>query len=122
VIRRLRGELAQVPGASLFLQAVQDIRVDGRAANAQYQYTLQADSPDELFSWAPKVLAELQKIPQMTEVNSDQQNNGLETDLIIDRDTAARLVSRSPSSTIRSMTRSASAKYQRSTILATSIT
>jgi multidrug efflux pump len=91
VIRRLRGELAQVPGASLFLQAVQDIRVGGRAANAQYQYTLQADSSDELFSWAPKVLAELQKIPQMTEVNSDQQNNGLETDLIIDRDTAARL-------------------------------
>jgi multidrug efflux pump len=91
VIRRLRGELAQVPGASLFLQAVQDIRVGGRAANAQYQYTLQADSSDELFSWAPKVLAELQKIPQMTEVNSDQQNNGLETDIIIDRDTAARL-------------------------------
>jgi multidrug efflux pump len=91
VIRRLRGELAQVPGASLFLQAVQDIRVGGRAANAQYQYTLQDDSSDELFSWAPKILAELQKIPQMTEVNSDQQNNGLETDLVIDRDTAARL-------------------------------
>jgi multidrug efflux pump len=91
VIRRLRGELAQVPGASLFLQAVQDIRVGGRAANAQYQYTLQADSSDELFAWAPKVLSELQKIPQMTEVNSDQQNNGLETDLTIDRDTAARL-------------------------------
>jgi multidrug efflux pump len=91
VIRGLRGELAQVPGASLFLQAVQDIRVGGRAANAQYQYTLQADSSDELFAWAPKVLAELQKVPQMTEVNSDQQNNGLETDIVIDRDTAARL-------------------------------
>jgi multidrug efflux pump len=91
VIRRLRGELAQVPGASLFLQAVQDIRVGGRAANAQYQYTLQADSSDELFAWSPKVLAELQKVPQMTEVNSDQQNNGLETDIVIDRDTAARL-------------------------------
>jgi multidrug efflux pump len=91
VISRLRGELAQVPGASLFLQAVQDIRVGGRAANAQYQYTLQADSSDELFAWAPKVLAELQKIPQMTEVNSDQQNNGLETDIVIDRDTSGRL-------------------------------
>jgi multidrug efflux pump len=91
VIRRLRGELAQVPGASLFLQAVQDIRVGGRAANAQYQYTLQADSSDELFAWAPKVLAKLQKIRQMTEVNSDQQNNGRGTDLTIDRDTAARL-------------------------------
>jgi multidrug efflux pump len=91
VIRRLRGELAQVPGASLFLQAVQDIRVGGRAANAQYQYTLQADNSDELFAWSPKVLAELQKVPQMTQVNSDQQNNGLETDLVIDRDTAARL-------------------------------
>jgi multidrug efflux pump len=91
VIRRMRGQLAQVPGASLFLQAVQDIRVGGRAANAQYQYTLQADNSDELFAWAPKVLAELQKVTQMTEVNSDQQNNGLETDIVIDRDTAARL-------------------------------
>ncbi len=91
VIRRLRGELAQVPGATLFLQAVQDIRVGGRAANAQYQYTLQADTVEDLFSWAPKILAELQKVPQMTDVNSDQQNHGVETDLVIDRDTAARL-------------------------------
>ena len=94
VIRRLRGELAQVPGATLFLQAVQDIRVGGRAANAQYQYTLQADTVDDLLAWAPKVLAELQKIPHMTDVNSDQQNRGLETDLVIDRDTAARSGSR----------------------------
>ncbi len=91
VIRRLRGELAQVAGATLFLQAVQDIRVGGRAANAQYQYTLQADTVDELYTWAPKILAELQKVPQLTDVNSDQQNKGLETDITIDRETAARL-------------------------------
>jgi multidrug efflux pump len=91
VIRRLRGQLAQVPGASLFLQAVQDIRVGGRAANAQYQFTLQADTVDELFTWAPKILAELQRVPQLADVNSDQQNRGLETDITIDRETAARL-------------------------------
>ena len=91
VIRRLRGELAQVPGATLFLQAVQDIRIGGRASNAQYQYTVQADSVDDLLVWAPKILAALQQIPQLTDVNSDQQTRGLETDLVIDRDTAARL-------------------------------
>ena len=91
VIRRLRGQLAQVPGASLFLQAVQDIRVGGRAANAQYQFSLQADTVDELYTWAPKILAELQRTPQLADVNSDQQNRGLEIDITIDRDTAARL-------------------------------
>jgi multidrug efflux pump len=91
VIRRLRGELAQVAGATLFLQAVQDIRVGGRAANAQYQFSLQADTVEELYTWAPRILAEMQKVPQLTDVNSDQQNNGLETDITIDRETAARL-------------------------------
>jgi multidrug efflux pump len=91
VIRRLRGQLAQVPGASLFLQAVQDIRVGGRAANAQYQFSLQADTVDELYTWAPRILAELQRAPQLADVNSDQQNRGLEIDVTIDRDTAARL-------------------------------
>jgi len=91
VIRRLRGELAQVAGATLFLQAVQDIRVGGRAANAQYQFSLQADTVEELYAWAPKILAELQKVPKLTDVNSDQQNQGLETDITIDRETAARL-------------------------------
>ena len=80
-----------MPGASLFLQAVQDIRVGGRAANAQYQFTLQADTVDELYTWAPKILAELQRVPELADVNSDQQNRGLETDITIDRDTAARL-------------------------------
>jgi multidrug efflux pump len=91
VIVRLTRELAQVPGATLFLQAVQDIRVGGRAANAQYQYTLQADNVEELYTWVPRILAELQKLPILTQVNSDQQNKGLETDITIDRDTAARL-------------------------------
>jgi multidrug efflux pump len=91
VIARLSRELAQVPGATLFMQAVQDIRVGGRAANAQYQYTLQADTVDELYVWAPRILAELQRVPVLTQVNSDQQNKGLETDITIDRDTAARL-------------------------------
>jgi multidrug efflux pump len=92
VIARLTRELAaQVPGAPVFMQAVQDIRVGGRAANAQYQYTLQADTVGELYEWAPRILAELQKEPVLTQVNSDQQNKGLETDITIDRDTAARL-------------------------------
>jgi multidrug efflux pump len=91
VIRRLSGDMAQVAGATMFLQAVQDIRVGGRAANAQYQYTLQADTVEELYTWAPRILAELQKVPDLTQVNSDQQNKGLETDITIDRDTAARL-------------------------------
>jgi multidrug efflux pump len=91
VIGRLRGRLAQVAGARLFLQGVQDIRVGGRQSNAQYQYTLQGEDLTELYSWAPKVTAELEKLPELTDVNSDQQQHGLETDLVIDRPTAARL-------------------------------
>ncbi len=91
VIARLRGKLAQVPGAALFLQAVQDFRVGGRAGNAQYQYTIQGDSLDDVYSWSPKILQALQQVPELRDVNSDQQNKGLETDLVIDRPTAARL-------------------------------
>jgi multidrug efflux pump len=91
VIGRLRGKLSQVPGASLYLQAGQDIRVGGRAGNAQYQYTLQADNLGELRIWAPKLTEALQHMPELSDVNSDQQDKGLETDLVIDRDTAARL-------------------------------
>ncbi|MBZ9995632.1 efflux RND transporter permease subunit [Mesorhizobium sp. BH1-1-4] len=91
VIARLRPELAVVPGATLFLQAVQDIRVGGRQSNAQYQYALQGDSFDELAQWAPKLAAALQTEPKLTDVNSDQQNKGLEADVTIDRDTATRL-------------------------------
>jgi multidrug efflux pump len=91
VIARLRPKLARVPGGRLFLQAAQDIRVGGRQSNAQYQYTLQADTSAELYEWAPKLTAALQKRPELTDVNSDQQQKGLETDLFIDRPTAARL-------------------------------
>src|SRR5438477_812247 len=91
VIGRLRGKLAQVAGARLFLQPVQDIRVGGRQSNALYQYTLQGDNLAELYEWAPKVTAALEQVTELTDVNSDQQQKGLETDLVIDRPTAARL-------------------------------
>ena len=91
VIAKLRGKTAQVPGASLFLQTTQDIRAGGRQSQAQYQYTLQSDSLTDLQTWAPKLLAALKKNPNFTDVNSDQQDSGLETDVLIDRPTASRL-------------------------------
>jgi multidrug efflux pump len=91
VITRLRRELSQVAGGRLFLQAVQDIRVGGRASNAQFQYTLQADTTEDVYTWAPKLLDALQHSPVLADVNSDQQQKGLETDILIDRDTASRL-------------------------------
>ena len=91
VIARLRGKLAHEPGANLFLQPVQDIRVGGRASNAQYQYTLQADNLDELSTWGPRVLKALSQISILADVNTDQQDKGLQTSLIIDHDAVARL-------------------------------
>ena len=91
VISRLRGKLAHVPGATLYLQAAQDLQIGGRMGNAQYQYTLQSESLDDLNQWAPKVLAKLRQLRQLKDVNTDQQNRGLEAKLVIDRDTAARL-------------------------------
>ncbi len=91
VIARLRGKLAHVPGATLYLQSAQDLQIGGRMGNAQYQYTLQSENLDDLNQWAPKVLARLRKLPQLKDVNTDQQNRGLEAKLVIDRDTAARL-------------------------------
>ncbi len=91
VIGRLRRELSAVPGATLFLQPVQDIRVGGRPSNALYQYTLRSDDLQALNEWVPKITAALEKVPQLADVNSDQQDKGLETDLAIDRSTAARL-------------------------------
>ena len=91
VIARLRGKLSQVAGANLYLQAVQDIRVGGRQSNAQYQFTLQGDTLDELQTWAPKLAQALQQVPELTEVNSDQQQKGLAIGLAIDRETASRL-------------------------------
>jgi multidrug efflux pump len=91
VIARLRPKLAQVPGGRLFLNAVQDIRAGGRSGNASYQYTLQSDSADDLFNWSPKLVQALEHSSVLADVNSDQQQKGLETDLVIDRDTASRL-------------------------------
>ncbi|MGK9169197.1 efflux RND transporter permease subunit [Inquilinus limosus] len=91
VIARLRDKLAVVPGVRLFLVSAQDIRAGGRQSNAAYQYTLQSDSSQELQEWGPKLVQALQQSPVLADVNSDQQQKGLETDLVIDRDTAARL-------------------------------
>jgi multidrug efflux pump len=90
VMARLRPRLAEVPGASLFLQAVQDIRLGGRQSNAQYQYTLTADQLEDLQTWTPRLQRELANVPALVDVNSDQQVRGLETVLDIDRATAAR--------------------------------
>ena len=91
VIARLRGKLAKEPGAMLYLQSVQDIRVGGRASNAQYQYTLQADDLQQLREWEPKVRNALSHLPNLVDVNTDQQDKGLQTTLDVDRDQAARL-------------------------------
>jgi multidrug efflux pump len=91
VIARIRDSTAHVPGAALFLQAVQDLSVGGRFGAAQYQYTLQADNLDDLNHWAPILQARLAKIPELRDVNSDQQMHGLESSLVVDRDTASRL-------------------------------
>ena len=91
IIARLRIKLAKEPGANLFLNPVQDIRVGGRQANATYQYTLQADDLDELRTWEPRIRATLSRLPQLVDVNTDQQDKGLQTSLVIDRDAAAQL-------------------------------
>ncbi|HYS19259.1 MAG TPA: multidrug efflux RND transporter permease subunit [Candidatus Binatia bacterium] len=91
VIERLRGKLAHVPGATLFLQAVQDLRIGGRQSNAQYQYTLQSTDLAELNAFAPQMLAKLRSLPGLRDVATDQQNRGLQASLLIDRDTASRL-------------------------------
>jgi multidrug efflux pump len=91
VVNRLRGKLARIPGATLFLMPSQDLRVGGRGSNSQYQFTLQADSLKDLNEWAPKLLAKLKTVPIILDANSDQQIHGLETELVIDRGTASRL-------------------------------
>jgi multidrug efflux pump len=91
VIARIRSKTSGIPGAALYLQAVQDLTVGGRGSAAQYQYTLQADSLDDLTHWAPILQQRLAKIPELRDVNSDQQTHGLESAIVIDRDTAGRL-------------------------------
>jgi multidrug efflux pump len=91
VIARLRIRTASVPGATLYMQAAQDIHVGGRASNSQYEYTIQSDSVLDLNTWAPRLLDKLRTLPQLRDANSDQQIRGLESALVIDRDTASRL-------------------------------
>ncbi len=91
VIARLRTKLARVAGGRLFLQTVQDMRAGARQSNAEYQYTLLGDDSHEIYEWTPKLMEALQHSPDLVDVNSDQQQKGLETDLVIDRDSAARL-------------------------------
>jgi multidrug efflux pump len=91
VIARIRSKTSGIPGAALYLQAVQDLSVGGRMGAAQYQYTLQADNLSDLTHWAPILLQRLAKIPELRDVNSDQQMHGLESAIVIDRDSAGRL-------------------------------
>jgi multidrug efflux pump len=91
IIARLRGKLSHEPGANLFLQPVQDIRVGGRSGGAQYQYTLQADSTDTLRTWEPQVKNALSEVTSLADVNTDAQDKGLQTSLVVNRDAIARL-------------------------------
>jgi multidrug efflux pump len=91
VIGRIRKHVADISGASLYLQSVQDVNIGGRLANAQYQYTLQSDDLNLLNEWAPKLLRKMRAMPILVDVSSDQQNSGLEAGVVVDRDTASKL-------------------------------
>ena len=90
IIARLRPKLARIPGATLYLQASQDLRVGGRSSTALYQFTMLGDNLQDLTTYAPHMLAELKTIPIIADVNSDQQNRGLQSMVDYDRKTAAR--------------------------------
>ena len=90
VMARLRPKLARVPGASLYLQAAQDVRVGGRSSAAQYQFTMRGDNVQDLITYAPSMYEQLKIIPIITDINSDQQNKGLQAEVNYDRKTAAR--------------------------------
>jgi len=91
IVARLRARLAREPGAGLVLNPVQDIRVGGRQSRATYQYTIQADNLEELRVWEPRIRESLARLPELADVSTDQQNKGLSTSIVIDRDAAARL-------------------------------
>jgi multidrug efflux pump len=91
IINRLRPKLNRLPVASAFLQAAQDLRIGGRSSSAMYQYTIQADNLTDLSTWGPRLLAEMKKLPGLQDVNTDQQNGGLDEYLTYDRTTAAKL-------------------------------
>ena len=91
VIRRLQPELAQVAGITLFMQPVQDLTVEDRVSRTQFQYTLEDPNADELNAFAPQMVEQLQELPELRDVASDQQVSGLRAKLVFDRDTASRL-------------------------------
>jgi multidrug efflux pump len=91
VIRRMQPELAKAPGITLFMQPVQDLSVEDRVSRTQFQYTLEDPNADELNALAPQMLARMQKLPQLSDVASDQQTLGLRAKLVFDRNTASRL-------------------------------
>ena len=91
IVNRLRGKLAVVPGATLFLTPTQDLQIGGRQSNAQFQYTVQSEDLQELNYWTPRIVAKLRSLPELRDVNSDQQDKGLAAEVIVDRDTASRL-------------------------------
>src|SRR6185369_3060568 len=88
IIRRLQPELAKVDGITLFMQPVQDLTVDDRVSRTQFQYSLEDADAKELNTWAPRLVEKLQALPQLRDVASDQQTEGLQANLVIDRDTA----------------------------------
>ncbi|HWA97661.1 MAG TPA: efflux RND transporter permease subunit, partial [Pirellulales bacterium] len=91
IIRRLQPKLAEIEGITLFMQPVQDLTVETRVSRTQFQYSLEDPDTDELAEWAPRLVAKLQALPQLRDVASDQQNDGLQARIVIDRDTASRL-------------------------------
>jgi multidrug efflux pump len=91
ILGRLRPKMTSLPVASAFLQPAQDLRIGGRASNALYQYTIQSDNVQDLARWGPILLTEMRKLPGFQDVNSDQQNGGLDQYLTYDRASAARL-------------------------------
>jgi hydrophobe/amphiphile efflux-1 (HAE1) family protein len=91
VVNRLRRKVTSVPGATLFLQSNQELQMGGRGSDAQYQYTLSDENLDELNTWAPQLLARMRTMPELRDTSTDQQDQGLSANLVIDRDTASRL-------------------------------
>jgi hydrophobe/amphiphile efflux-1 (HAE1) family protein len=91
ILNRLRPKTNGIPGAQLYLQSQQELNIGGRQSATQYQYSLTADNLDELNTWAPRLMARLQRLPELKDVATDQQDKGLRAQLVIDRDTASRL-------------------------------
>src|SRR5437870_1474383 len=91
IIRRLQPQVDQVAGIALYMQPGEDLTVESRVSRTQYQYTMEDADAQELATIAPKLVDKVRTLPQMRDVASDQQTNGLKADLVIDRDTASRL-------------------------------